>query len=35
MDKGGHYEAGIERVDGKGGNMMCKLNGRMDQDRAL
>ena len=31
MDKGGHYEAGNERVDGKGGIMMCKLKGGMDK----
>ena len=30
MDKGGHY-GGNERVDGKGGIMMCKLKGGMDK----
>ena len=29
MDKGEHYQ--VERVDGKGGIMMCKLKGRMDK----
>ena len=27
--RGRHYE--VERVDGKGGIMMCKLKGRMDK----
>ena len=34
MDKGGHYE-GNERVDGKGGNLIRKLKGRMDKRMAL
>ena len=30
MDKGGHYDVQIERVDEKGGIIMCKLKGAMD-----
>ena len=31
LDKGGHYDAGNERVNGKGGIMMCKLKRRVDK----
>ena len=31
MDKGGHYDVEMNRVDEKGGIMMCKLKGRMDK----
>ena len=34
MDKGGHY-GGNERVDGKGGIMMCELKGGMDREGIL
>ena len=31
MDKRGHYDVQIMRVDAKGGIMMCNLKGRMDK----
>ena len=31
MEKRGHYDVQIKRIDGKGGIMMCKLNEPMDK----
>ena len=31
IDKGGHYDVEMMRVDAKGGIMMCKLKGWMDK----
>ena len=31
MDKRGHYDVQIKRMDAKGGIMMCKLKGQMDK----
>ena len=31
LSKGGHYDVSNEKVDAKGGIMMCKLKGWMDK----
>ena len=31
MDKGGHYDVEMKRMDGKGGIMMCNLKRWMDK----